>query len=370
MRTDFFEYIKWRGDLDFKSSPLNSVDALIFSQLAYLNFDGIVSSSFSKSISIKNAAAKFTGFEEARRKDLGVAINSKTVELLYACAESNRFGSVELTGFSDIFNAEKEEQFCALTFFCRNMCFVAFRGTDDSFVGWKEDFNLGYKDVVPSQKDALRYLEKALKAELSAKICCGGHSKGGNLAIYAAANLDSSLSRKLSAVYNFDGPGFKKEVITSKPFKSVLKKTHTYYPQFSIVGMLFCHDPEFKVVKAHDFLAKQHDPFNWDVDANELLLAEKLEKGSEVLCRAFDEWFTKLSPEQLELFVGSIFQILGASEAQSNSEFSESRLKSSARMIKAFANMDETTRKAVMDIVGQFLSSAKNQINSKKIEKK
>lgn len=180
---DLFDYVKWRGDIPFNVSPLNAVDSLILCQLSYLDFGEIVSKEFNSRILLSDAAEKFADDRFEERKQLGVLINPRTVELLFVCAQSKRFGSLFLTGFRDTYSKKEEEQFSALTFLCIqkncNFAFEAFRGTDDTIIGWKEDFNLAFMSEVKAQKDSLLYLEESIKNLKRFEHFCGGHSKGG-----------------------------------------------------------------------------------------------------------------------------------------------------------------------------------------------
>ncbi|WP_178842609.1 Mbeg1-like protein [uncultured Treponema sp.] len=371
---DIFDYIFWRGDLDFEEGGacFNSVDALILCQLSYLDFGGIVSSDFKFKITLNEAAALFftDNFEE--RKKLGVLINPKTVELLSACAKSRRFGKLLLCGYRNSYSKNDEEQFSALTFVNRRkenpFAFAAFRGTDDTIVGWKEDFNLAFKSEVKAQKDALSYLKEIIKGSsrlfksprLGKKICffCGGHSKGGNLAVFAAANLEEKLYRRLKKVWNFDGPGFLKETLAQENFQRALKKTETYFPQESIVGMFFEHTADFKVLKSKSKNIMQHDPLLWQTAPLDFELCEKLDESSIFLNGVFNDWFVGLSVEQREQIVEVIFGVLESTKVDTNSELAENWGKNGLLIVKALSKLDKNLRSSVLESIAKFLKLA------------
>ena len=370
---DIFDYIFWRGDLDFNEDGacFNSVDALILCQLSYLDFGGIVSSDFKFKITLNEAAALFftDNFEE--RKKLGVLINPKTVELLSACAKSPRFGKLLLSGYRKNYSKNEEEQFSALTFLTpqnqKPMVFSAFRGTDDTIVGWKEDFNLAFKKEVKAQKDALSYLEEVMEKaggtglsslRKKTEFFCGGHSKGGNLAIYAAANLEKKLFKKLARVWNFDGPGFLKENLQQKNFQAALKKTETYFPQESIVGMLFEHPADFKVLKSKSKNILQHDPLQWQTNPQDFELCEKLEESSIFLNDVFNDWFVTLSVEQREQIVEVLFGVLESTKADTNTELAENWGKNGLLIVKSLSKLDKNLRSSVLESIAKFLKLA------------
>ena len=362
---DICDYIDWRGDLTFEVSPFNEVDALIFCQLSYLNFSNLVPASFDSSIKLSELAKIFfasTDFES--RSDLGVLIDKKSIELLKKAGESLRFGDVDVTAFVSEYNAEKEEQFSAVTFVTgdstvlnKGQIFVAFRGTDDTIVGWKEDFNLAFLDEVPAQADAAAYLENASSAFKKSEIFVGGHSKGGNLAVYASASLSEKAKKNLVQVYNFDGPGFSQNDLDSDKFFSVKSKIRSVFPQFSIIGMLFHHYDSFKIVLSDEKFLMQHNPFSWFVKGVQFAEKDELDSGSELFFKSFNKWFEEIQPEQREQFVETIFGLLDSTNAVSNTDLSKDALKNTGKIIKAFARLDSEIRDSAVKLAGDFVKT-------------
>lgn len=359
--SDFFDYLAWRGDLDFSASSLNDADALIFTQLVYLNFDSLLSDSFDEKMTLKELAEKFRNVADfEKRKNLGLVINNKCVDLLFECAKTARFGKVFVSGYVNKYNASIEEQFSAVLFSSNDFRFVSFRGTDDTIVGWKEDFNLASLEQIPAQKDALDYLKKALR--LGGKVFAGGHSKGGNLAIYAAAKLSSEEKEQINIVYNFDGPGFLRETLQQNDFKSIEKKTKSVYPQFSTIGMLFHHFKNFSVVRSNQKYIMQHDPFSWGLKATALDEKESLDKGSLHFYKTFNSWFEKLTLEKRKEFVNTFFSVLESPAARDLSELVENWGKNSLQIVKAIATLDSGTRKSTLHTALSIFKEAGTQL--------
>lgn len=364
---DLFDYVAWRGDLDFSQMPLNCVDSLILCQLSYLNFRGIIKPSFEEGIILNEAASMFASSGFDKRSNLGLLINPKTVDLLFECAKSRRFGSLVLCGFRDSYSQKEDEQFSALTFFLQDkkgFAFVAFRGTDDTLVGWKEDFNLAFKSEVKAQEDALSYLDEAASAKILKKreLICGGHSKGGNLAIFAGAKLSPEKQERLAQIYNFDGPGFLKQVLEQSDFVSALDKTSSFFPEESIVGMLFEHDSRFDVVKSSAKSVNQHDPLSWQTRPTGFELCEKLSAASVFLNEVFNEWFAGLPVHQREQFVETLFGAIESTGAKTNSELAENWGKSGAQIIKSFYKLDKGIRDSAVSTALQFVKLAGGRI--------
>lgn len=371
-KSDICDYIDWRGDLSFEISPFNDIDALIFSQLSYMNFTGLAPSAFDSSIKLSELAKIFFGSTDfEKRSDLGVLIDPKTNELLKKAGESVRFGNVEVTGFLNRYDSEKEEQFSAVSFVFDKggvlepqKIFVAFRGTDDTLVGWKEDFNLAFLDFVPAQQDASAYLENVAESFRKAEIFVGGHSKGGNLAIFAGAFLSEKSKKNLSRIYNFDGPGFSQNSLDSDEFFSIKQLIRSVYPQFSIIGMLFHHYDSYKIVQSDEWLVMQHNPFSWFIKGTNFETKDELDLGSGIFFKSFNKWFEELLPNQREQFVETLFGLLESTNAITNSDFDRNKLKNTGKIIKAFAKLEPEIRDEAMKIAGDFVKTiAKESIN-------
>ena len=372
INSDICDYIDWRGDLNFEMSPLNDVDALIFAQLSYINFTGLAPVDFNSSIKLSELAKIFFGSSDfEKRSNLGMLIDPKSNELLKKAGDSVRFKDVKVAGFVSQYDSQKEEQFSAVTFVLnegslldKQQVFVAFRGTDDTLVGWKEDFNLAFLEQVPAQQDACAYLEKVASEFKKAELFVGGHSKGGNLAIFAAAYLNEKFKKNLVRVYNFDGPGFSQTSLDSDEFFSIKNRIYSVYPQFSIIGMLFHHYDYCQIVLSNEKFIMQHNPFSWFVKGTSFETKEEVDSGSELFFNSFNKWFEKLLPNQREQFVETVFGLLDSTNAITNSDLNKEKLKNTGKIIKAFAKLDSEIRDEAMNLVGDFIKTiAKESVN-------
>ena len=367
---DLLDYVEWRGDLAFSKSEFCDVDALVLCQLSYLNFDGLLSAELEKK---KTLAALWQDFKESanfkERSDLGALISAKTVQLLEACAKSRRFGKLYASGYVSKIDLKSEEQFSALSFFesaFNANPFVAFRGTDDTIVGWKEDFNLAIEESVPAQRDALECLE-AVARKTRGKILVGGHSKGGNLAVYSSAFAAPKFQKRIERVYNFDGPGFRKEIIEDERLKKIVPLLHSYYPKLSIVGMLFRHAGGFTVVDSAAQGLMQHEPFSWLLAPRGFKSLEGFDKASEFFYKTFNEWLEGISKETRSLFVETLFKVLTAGGAKTNSELEKDWAKQALAIVRAAGELDKETREQMMALVQRLFELAAKNLTEKKI---
>lgn len=362
---NLFDYINWRGDLDFSVSPFNEVDNLLLSQISYIDFGGVVPEDFSgKGISMEEAAKKMESMPDfSERSRFSTGINEKTMELFLSAAKTKRYSSLMLKGFIDILDQKKEEQFSAMTYSSRDWNAVVFRGTDGYIIGWKEDCKLGCMDEIPAQKDALEYLEKACSATKGKILVCG-HSKGGNLAIYSATKSQGRTKKRIEAIYNNDGPGFGEDFFRSGDYISIEEKIHTFVPKLSIVGMLFCQTRNIKVVTSDNKGAMQHDPLSWNVGPTEFPEVESTAKESRFISTTVNGWINNLSLEQRNEFVEGIFSILDSAQIKENDQFKSNPLESFGKIISAFSKMDGETKHTLQNTMYLLVRSGWENLKS------
>ena len=351
---DFFDYLNWRGDLSFEKVPFNKVDALLLAHISYSIFDGVVSESFTERKTFAQVAKDFAAAPDYEdRINIGFLINKRTAELMFRCAEVTRYKNVKLCGFRNIYNEENVEQFAAVTFIIDDKPVIALRGTDDTIVGWKEDFNIAWQPQIPAQKDALDYFKEASEA-FTDDFVLTGHSKGGNLVINTAVNCGNDLQKRIKAVYNFDGPGFSEDFFKTPEFKAVEKRIFSFYPQFSVVGMIFHHPKKFEIVKSEGFAFWQHDAMNWQIMGGNFVNARKFTDESRLFHIAFNEWIDQLNKKQKKNFVETMFCILEASGAKTNNDIEKEALKATAKMLAAYAGLEKKKKKELKNIVSLF----------------
>ena len=352
--SDLFDYLNWRGDLSFEQVPFNKIDALLLAQVTYCIFDGVVSESFTERKNFVQVAKDFSAtpdYEE--RINIGFLINKRTSELMFKCAESARFRNVELCGFRNIYNEDNVEQFAAVTYIVDGKTVVALRGTDDTIVGWKEDFNIAWLEQIPAQKDALEYFKEVSDA-FEGDFTLLGHSKGGNLVINTAVKCGKKRQKRIEKVFNFDGPGFSKDYYDQPEYKSVEERINSFYPGFAVVGMIFHHPEKYEIVKSEGFTFWQHDPLCWQISGASFINEADFADESRLFYKAFNEWIDKLDTEQKKNFVETMFCILEASGAKTNNEIEKDAFKATAKMLAAYADMGHTKRRELRKILSMF----------------
>ena len=303
---DLMEYITWRGDILFSQLGVNDVDALIFSELAYIRYDGIVSDSLLVSAPLRTVAKTILAMpaEENRCRV------EKDRALLEAVANSQRFGQVGITYYRSVFDPAEETQFAAVTFLLDDgTALLAFRGTDSTLVGWKEDFNMSFQRSVPAQRLAQEYVQR-FAANSREKLHLAGHSKGGNLAVYAGAKCGNLPQERILDVYNFDGPGFTEEMMTDPGYLRIVSRVKTLVPQFSVFGMMLERQENQQVILSNGMGLLQHEPYTWQVCGKTFVPAQALTEGSRFLDRTLTAWLAGLSNEERGAFFDSVFGLM------------------------------------------------------------
>lgn len=338
-------------------APFCEVDNLIFSQLAYADFLGIIPEE-GPGLTLSDTADKYF----ALHTDIAPArsLAGETAQLVKLAAQSKRFGSLTVSRHVNIVDPSEQKQFSATTFDLGNgTLYVAFRGTDNTLTGWKEDFNLGFKASVPAQREAVRYLENTAAGDGGCGLIVGGHSKGGNLAIYASVRCAPAVREQIVSVYNNDGPGFGKEFISSGDYKGMLGRIVTIVPQSSVVGMLLEHEEEYTVVESSQVGLMQHDAFSWEVLGARFIRLESTTKGSRILDGTLKAWLESMDDTRRERFVEGLFSIFGETGAETLGALSGDVLGNAGAVIKAVHKMDKETKALIAETVKSLLTEGR-----------
>lgn len=348
--SDMFDYLKWRGDITFSQVPINPVDTLIFSTLSYINFNGIVPDNPIGSVTLGYAAKAFLD-----QPDFSDKVHVKEdADLLHAAANTARFADVRMCFYRSIFAEERETQFAAVSFILDNRsAALAFHGIDNSLTGWKENFNMSFCESIPAQREALRYLDDFAEKN-SRPLNLVVHSKGGNLAVYAAAKCSETIRSNIYSVYNHDGPGFTQNMMQDKGYLSILDKIHTYILQSSIVRSLFEREDKHTVIKSRKIGIFQHDPYSWELLGGDFIYTDETYHGSQLADRAIREWLSNMSMEECSSFVEAIYNLAKSGDADKVSDIM--CLKNIPNLMEAFIK-DEKNRHIIYERLASFASS-------------
>lgn len=347
-----FDYLKWRGDLTFAQDPPNAVDALIFSGLSYVRYGGQVEADPGRPVPLTDAAETFFALEDCESR---VRVKND-MELLRAAAETVRFGQTRIVMYRDSLIPEQETQFAAMTFLLDDgTAFLAFRGTDHTLVGWKEDFNMTFQQTIPAQRLALQYT-RDVALERSEPLRLGGHSKGGNLAVFAAARSSPMIQQRIVEVYNNDGPGFTKYLMGDPGYLAMVPRIKTYIPQSSVIGMLLEHEEPYTVIHSKSVGLLQHDLYSWEVLGRAFLPVQEVTESSLFLDSTIKTWFAEMTNQERNQLVDVMFTLLGTGGVESAIDiFHPRNIKTYVKTLSS----DENMRRVLSTEFQSLLEAAK-----------
>lgn len=357
----------------FAESPFNPVDSLVFASLAYLNYEDAASSALPGT----QAPLDASGAARVLLHDV-VSLSSwetlsqrcwledarDTEDFFRAVQASRRLRNVEVAFYTNEHSDAVEKQFSAVTLFFPaaegEYAYLAFRGTDGSFAGWKEDFNLCFKEVIPSQRAAAAYASGVASA-CQCPLFLGGHSKGGNLAEYAALTTDEEVFCRIKGVFNHDGPSFLEDPsprMSDERFCTLLHKT---VPESSAFGMILERRPDYRVVQSSAMSVFQHEPFTWQTEGSDFVYQEALNPSAVFFDEALDAWLRSKTPEERERFIDTIYELLASTEANSWAEFQEKLFSNTRQVLGTGTKLDAETKSFIWQTLGSLGGILKNE---------
>lgn len=303
-----FDYLKANQYDSFYDKEFTVLDALALTELAYLPFEDLVPAEISVQnyISLQHLAEQFEEKFQGKYPPLGM-VNAHRLKLLSYLSRFKRYKHIRALGFANDVSLDSQKQFAAITYQIRPKEYlVVFRGTDDSIIGWKEDFHLTYMKEIPAQLAARDYLKEVLD-KLDGKVWLAGHSKGGNLATYAACHVETSIQDRIQKVYSFDAPGLHSSIRNSDNFKAIEGKILSIIPENSIVGMMLETPETDLVVKSKTFGLLQHLMVSWEIEGDQFKVVPKVTEDSIQVDQTLKSWTASLSEEELRDFFDLFF---------------------------------------------------------------
>ena len=363
-----------REQRTFTESPVNAVDSLVLSSLCYFNFNKLVLKPELSTVSCPLDTHTSTPVllsdilalcdvdwltEGSWLKD-----SEDTLRFIQAIRASRRYRNVSVAFFVDEISDAVDKQFSATTFFLQStsgaIAYIAFRGTDGTLTGWKEDFNLSYKPVIPSQRSALAYVS-GVSSATQCPLILGGHSKGGNLAQYAALCTDESTYQRIVAVYDHDGPSFLEDPSPRRTTADYDCKLHKLVPESSAFGMILERRDDYRVVQSSASAIFQHHPFSWIVNGDDFVYQEDLNASAQFFDEALDTWLRSKTPAERERFIQTIYDLIMQTNATSWAEFQTRLGANVATVMGAGSKLDSDTKQFLASTLRSLGATLKNQ---------
>ena len=345
---NIIDYVREWGIYSFMEKPLNEVDSLVLCQLSYLNYQKFV-----PGLDKRNAPVSIQSIYEEPERDCILDdywYKDENKELFEEAANSVRFGSLKMNYYVNVVNEEEETQFSAITFILEDKSvYIAYRGTDATIVGWKEDLNLAFSKPLHSQYLATEYMDR-VASYIAGCFYAGGHSKGGNLAVYAAMNCGERTRDKIIRIYNNDGPGFRPEIRKQGNFEAIADRLVKFIPRSSLVGMILEDHCDYEIVESKSVGLLQHNSYSWKVEEGKFLRAQNMTDSKLIRDASLNEWILSLSEEEIHTFVNTLYEVVSASEASNVFEFGADWKKCLQSVFAAARGGNDATKKAIHKI--------------------
>ena len=351
---NLFDYLSWRADVPFSADPFNEVDNMILSELSYARFDGIVPRD-GTAVSLQDVS---DAFFEAKTREEVLAEKGYTARaplLMDGMLSGTRFADTKLCFYYSKTDIEKEAQFSAVTFLLPDgAAYIAFRGTDGTLIGWKEDFNFSFVTETEGQNRAVWYLERVMKAlDPHTRVLVGGHSKGGNLAVFSAAFCEPAYQERIERIYSNDGPGFREEMIGLPGYERILPKIEKIVPDTSVIGLLLSSKAVPRVIRSSASGIVQHDGFTWNVERNRFEEAQ-LSTAGELIRASFSGWLEKLDDETRRSFFDTVFELAASTGKETIGEISEQKFRSTEAILNALLSLPKERRQELFTVLEAF----------------
>lgn len=350
------DHVRRTGGLPLGEKPFDALDGLILTQLVYMPMEGLMDDEAAR----PTVAQAWAFLKEHVDYEALDVFQQKRYRLFESCAGLERYAGWRMRDYVNEIDAQKEMQFCACTWELPDgRRYVAFRGTDLTIAGWKEDLNMSFM-TVPSQQKAAAYVERA--ARKAGALMLGGHSKGGNLAVYAGACAAEAAQRRIDRVYSFDGPGVDESTLHSEGYGRISPRIESYIPQSSVVGMLLHYHPVYTVVKSTALGILQHDAMTWQIEDGAFVTQNGLDMSGKITDEAIHAWLQGMDMERRRLLVDTLYQVVDAAQAELVTDLADDWRESAARILEAIRELDPKVKRDVRRMIHSLFSSGASEV--------
>ena len=356
---NMLDYIKEFGHVSFEERAFSEIDALVLTELEYLPLEKVVPSDENGEnfVTVKEIAEYMQEHKQELFDENPMMITEERHEVSQVIVDAPRFQSLKFFGVVSVWDKDTTKQFAAVTVEVEpSVRLVVFRGTDETLIGWKEDFLMTYSPLVAAQTDAKEYLAKQASL-FDGDLMVSGHSKGGNLAIYAAATQEEDVQLRIVDIFCFDSPGLYRSVLETKGYQNIVPLAMRYIPQDSLVGLMLESEVPYVIVKSNATGAMQHSAMTWEIEDGQFIKMEKLTKNSQLNDQTFKKWTESVSDEELELFWNVFFELLFSVGIDTVNDLYGQFMHYVQEFLKAAGNMDEEKRELLTRIALLLVST-------------
>ena len=348
------DYIKEFGDLTFAEKPFCDEDNIALCEAFYMDIERAAPNHFEdEPMPFDVMAKKMWELNGEKHVPMGLILNKSISEIVMLMAKTKRFSEVKVTACRAVYSEDPPIQFDAGTFILPDGTkVITYRGTDDTLMGWFEDVQIFTSKHIPSHALAADYLNEADRAFPDGGFIVTGHSKGGNLALYAALNCTQSARDRIVTLYNNDGPGFANyDYIESKEYKELLPRYKHFMPRNGFFGVMLAYDSDYETIRSSRLLPPlAHDLTSWQHKDGNLVLAEGLSPMGKVNDRAFNPIFMNLNEDQSELFEKVTYSVLKGTGQKGLLDVAKNAPSALSGAAGAWKSFDDETKEGFKDI--------------------
>ena len=350
-----FDYLKEVTYDSIYDRPFKELDVLALTELTYLPFGHIVPQGDTTGIQVRLSDAA-----ELVDRTTNFTVSHQHLQLVDELATSKRFKNIKLLNYVDEYDPDVQKQFAAMAYrLTLDVYLVIFRGTDDTLIGWKEDFHMTYMDHVPAQKRAASYLQHVMKEFPKGRFLVAGHSKGGNLATYACSYLPDHLFERVDTIYSYDAPGLNQAIIETEGYQRTSPKIRRFVPQGSIVGMMLEVPEPTTIVKSRAFGGfAQHDAFTWEIKDHSFVTVSETSPDSQQTDLTLKQWVRETSEDERKKFFDTFFGIfLDAGITSINDLTDLKQLAKAKEILQNAQDLDPTEREMLERLAKQLIDT-------------
>lgn len=352
---NIISYVKRYKGVDFEEMPFNEVDALVLCQFIYLKLDELIPHFSDRDTKAPLKLCHMAEIMDREKVFVDKRYEKDNTELFEAMAGSFRFGGMQMHYYSNIISVVAETQFSAMTVFLeKGPTVIVYRGTDETLVGWKEDFNMAFCKPVTGQDLSALYLKQVAEV-LEGDFMVAGHSKGGNFAVYASMNVEEEIQNRIERVYSFDSPGFRPEILESVDFNKIKPRIHKFVPHSCVVGMVLQSKEPYRVVECASVGFLQHNPYNWYVQDHHFKEKEDVAEGSKIFNETINQWLLNLTDGELHAFVEIWYEVAKAANVKDLLEVSKAPGKTLHNLRVAIRELDHEKRQMGIELLKSLL---------------
>ena len=359
------EYIRDFGNLTFEEKPFCDMDNIALCEAFYMDIERAAPNHFEdEPMPFDEMARKMFELNGNKNVPMGLILDKSVSEVVMAMGKTKRFSEVKVTACHAVYSVDPPIQFDAGTFILPDGTkVITYRGTDDTLVGWYEDTMIMTNKKMPSNDLAAAYLTEADEKFKDGGFIVTGHSKGGNLALYAAALLPEELMDRVAHVWDLDGPGFAPEVMSLDLIEKIDPKTTKVIPEYDVIGRIMeVKISDTKVIVSSNMGILEHNIASWCVDHGRLGLSEVQEPKENVMDATLRNWIESIPFDDRAVLIDELYEAAAASGAENLEDMAAGGIAGLEAILSKVKGFSDETKRSLAELQVAAVDAAKKKI--------